>query len=508
MAPPRKRRPTATSSFGVSRREGHDASGFYDRFEPPVISDDDTIGAPSLLDEIVVGDARDMSKVPDNSVALVVTSPPYYAGKQYEEDMTRGEVPSSYVEYLAMLRDVFAECLRVLEPGGRIAVNVANLGRRPYLSLSSDVAGILGRDLRMLLRGEIIWVKARAAGGNCAWGSFQLPGNPVLRDVSERIIVASKGRFDRAVTAKHRERDGLPSVSTIWRDEFMDLTTVVWEFPPESATRIGHPAPFPVELPARCIQLYTYEGDVVLDPFLGSGSTAVAAVRSGRRYVGYDLDGVYVDAALERVATERALLDIVGHREREAVRPRRSPSTRKDPDATGDLLDEATRTGLTASDLATSVITAAGFTQVTQGVRLRCGVAPWRTALDTAGRRWVFLLAGSFTGPRSGLARTDIVFSTIGEAATIHGWRRAAGARAATADSPSDTDRVVVLTTNLPDQPKLRNALAAVVGSDAPIFDVIDLTDRDDHVRLEGLAGSTPTGSRSTKKAGRGRSST
>jgi DNA modification methylase len=175
---------------------------------------------------------------------------------------------------------VFIECVRTLEPGGRIAVNVANLGRRPYRSLSADVIGILQDDLRLLLRGEIIWVKQRGSSGSCAWGSFQRPGNPVLRDLTERVIVASKGRFDRAVPAKHRARGGLPSEGSMTREDFMENTLDVWEIPAESATRVGHPAPFPVELPARLIELYTYRGDLVLDPFAGSGTAAVAAIRT------------------------------------------------------------------------------------------------------------------------------------------------------------------------------------------------------------------------------------
>ena len=140
-----------------------------------------------------------MRHLPDRSVALVVTSPPYFAGKQYEASLGENGVPAPYFEYLALLRDVFAECRRVLEPGGRIAVNVANLGRRPYRSLAGDVTEIL-QDLAFLLRGEVVWWKGRSAGGSCAWGTFQQPRNPVLRDVSELVVVASKGRFDRALT--------------------------------------------------------------------------------------------------------------------------------------------------------------------------------------------------------------------------------------------------------------------------------------------------------------------
>ena len=187
--PDRRRRSTSTSSFGVSRREAHDASAFYERFPIPKISEEDRIEPAARVDLIWEGDAREMDTcgdVADDSVALVVTSPPYFAGKEYEETAGRGHVPASYITYLKMLEDVFRQCVRKLEPGGRIAVTVANLGRRPYRSLSADVIAILQDRLGLLLRGEVIWHKARGATGSCAWGSFQRPSNLVLRDLTER----------------------------------------------------------------------------------------------------------------------------------------------------------------------------------------------------------------------------------------------------------------------------------------------------------------------------------
>lgn len=302
--PKRVRRQTATSAFGVSKRESHDASDFYARFAAPVLTTDDEVRPCEVKDELFHGDSRDMGQLGDKSIALVVTSPPYFAAKEYERELGEGHVPDSYVAYLEMLRDVFAECVRVLEPGGRMAINVANLGRKPFRSLAGDVTRILQDDLGLLLRGEVVWIKGDGANGSCAWGSYASSANPALRDTSERIILASKGRFDRALTRKKRAVAGLPHETTIEADEFRALTLDVWRFQPASAKRIGHPAPFPVELPRRLIELLTYKDDVVLDPFMGSGQVAIAARRTGRHYVGYDADPEYVALARRRIVED------------------------------------------------------------------------------------------------------------------------------------------------------------------------------------------------------------
>ena len=431
----------------MSKRENHDASAFYARFAAPEVSDDDTVQAPSFVDRIVVGDSRHMRDVADNSVALVVTSPPYFAGKAYEEALGEGSIPATYLDYLEMLRDVFAECVRVLEPGGRIAVNVANLGRRPYRSLAADVTTILQDDLRLLLRGEVVWVKQRGASGSCAWGSFQRPGNPVLRDVSERVVVAAKGRFDRAVPAAKRARLGLPSVSSISRDEFMEATLDVWELPAESASRVGHPAPFPVALPERLIHLYTYVGDVVLDPFMGSGSTAVAAVRTGRHYIGYDTDPDYVDAATARARAAQPVVDQV------ALPP-------------GSARDLAPVTaGAAARELARDLLVDAGCTAVRDDAAVVAGVQPTFRAVAPDGAVWWFEVAGGRTGSRPGLQRIDIVWRAIAKAAVV-------GAH-------EPTHRFAVLHCGLPSTASGGRALDEVVGPGRPIAGLVDITATD-----------------------------
>jgi modification methylase len=287
---------TTTKAFGSGKREGHDAAAFYARgLASADFSTETTLATVprKYLDRVFEHSSEQMTELPDNSVALMVTSPPYHVGKEYDAD-------TSFEEFLGLLRAVLAETHRVLEPGGRAVVNVANLGRRPYVPLASFVTHI-ALDLGFFPRGEIIWVKAAGAGGNCAWGSWLSASNPTLRDVHEYCLCFSKGRMDRV-------RHGR---STIERDEFMASTLSVWQLPPESARRVGHPAPYPVALPRRFVELYTFAGDVVLDPFLGSGSTAIAAVEAGRRFVGYELDPSYAQLARRRVNQARASESVV-----------------------------------------------------------------------------------------------------------------------------------------------------------------------------------------------------
>ena len=481
--PALRRVPTSTSTFGVGRREGHDASAFYARFTPPTVSDDESVERPSTLDAIWVGDDRWMDRygdIADNSVALVVTSPPYFAGKEYETALGVGHIPADYDQYLSMLHDVFAQCLAKLEPGGRVAVNVANLGRKPYRSLSRDVIDIL-ESLGYLLRGEIVWQKSHAAGGSCAWGTYQRPGNPVLRDITERIVVASKGRFDRAISPPDRADRGLPNQGSMTMDDFVDATTDLWDIPTESATRVGHPAPFPVELPRRLIELFTYRGDLVLDPFMGSGSTAVASVRTQRHYVGFDTDASYVALAERRAAEARA--------EAEAPTVVVPPNATRRGNPAVDV-DAMVGAGHKARDIALATLTSCGFLDVESSVVIRdLGVDLAFRATDASGGTWLFDLAGAYSSTRPGLARGDTVWRALGKAAVLHQARRARP------DRP-ELGQLVLLTTEVPDgRSPAGRALRAVVAEDGtgPVRAVVELLDPEGVEHLRRLAdGLTP----------------
>lgn len=276
-----------TSTFGTVARTGHDSSEFYNRKiyktgkRVKLVAKEDK--TPGELNVIYNHDSRNMHHLPDNSIHLMITSPPYNVGKEYDDDLT--------IEgYKLLLADVLSETFRVLVEGGRACINIANVGRSPYLPLHSYLIEIADK-LGFFMRGEIIWDKGASAGVSCAWGSWQSASNPTLRDVHEYILIFCKNTFGRHPIKQN----------TIGRDDFIECTKSIWRFNATSAKKAGHPAPFPLELPLRLIHLYSYAGDIVLDPFMGSGTTGIAAIKTNRKFIGYEISKEYVELSKKRI---------------------------------------------------------------------------------------------------------------------------------------------------------------------------------------------------------------
>ena len=293
---------TKTSSFGVNGRISHDSTIFYNSKLYATLpkrqiqhSKEENECPPQLLNSIIHSSSENMNSIPDDSIHLMITSPPYNVSKEYDEDL-------SLDEYLSLLKKVFTETYRVLACGGRACINIANIGRKPYIPLSSYIS-IMMMEIGFNMRGEIIWNKAASASPSTAWGSWQSASNPTLRDIHEYILIFSKGEYKREKNNKE---------NTIEREDFIAWTKSIWTFNTESAKRIGHPAPFPIELPYRLIQLYSFKDDIILDPFIGSGTTAIAALKSKRHYIGYETNKDYILLAKKRIEdykNEKTLFD-------------------------------------------------------------------------------------------------------------------------------------------------------------------------------------------------------
>ena len=294
-----KKNGTQTSAFGTSGRINHNSEKFYNSKlykelqQTKSISDKTNEFPQKYLNKIILGSCTDMKEIPDNSVHLMITSPPYNVSKEYDKDL-------SLTEYLNLLKETFSETYRVLVNGGRACINIANLGRKPYIPLSDYVSQIMN-GIGFNMRGEIIWNKKSSASPSTAWGSWKSAANPILRDIHEYILIFSKGNYKR-----ERAKEELSiKQNTITKEEFMMLTKSIWTMNAESAKRVGHPAPFPIELPYRLIKLYSFTNDVVLDPFMGSGTTALASIRTNRNFAGYDINQEYINLANKRINFEQ-----------------------------------------------------------------------------------------------------------------------------------------------------------------------------------------------------------
>lgn len=285
---------TKTSSFGTKGRVAHDSSKFYNSklYKEIKNNNSDIIVNEfpnELLNTIIASSCENMKDIPNSSLHLMITSPPYNVSKEYDNDL-------SLNEYLSLLKNCFTETYRVLVDGGRACINIANIGRKPYIPLSDYVSKIM-IEIGFNMRGEIIWNKSAGAGISTAWGSFQSASNPILRDVHEYILIFSKGNYKRERDKEEKEL----RKDNITKEEFIEWTKSVWTMNTESAKRIGHPAPFPEELPNRLIKLFSFTNDIVIDPFMGSGTTAIAAIKNNRNFVGYEINKEYINLANNRI---------------------------------------------------------------------------------------------------------------------------------------------------------------------------------------------------------------
>ena len=282
MSNSKKKSGRSKFSFGSGSRKGF-VSNFQTK-DTEKKSDSTAINTPKEMDVIYHKSSESMPEINDNSIALTVTSPPYNIDKDSDESLTS-------LEYWDLMNTCFSEVYRSTQPGGRLVVNIANLGRKPYQPLNKQFTDML-INLGFLMRGEIIWQKSKGANANFAWGSWMSASNPVLRDIHEYCLVFSKESFKRQLSGE----------STISKEDFMESTLSIWNIAPERARKIGHPAPFPVELPKRFVELYSFKDEVILDPFIGSGTTAIAAKSLNRHYIGYEINSEYIELANTRLA--------------------------------------------------------------------------------------------------------------------------------------------------------------------------------------------------------------
>jgi DNA modification methylase len=295
-----------------------------------------TTGRDWWKDRVICGDCLAvMRAMPEASVHLAITSPPYNVGLEYDGHDDR----KSYEEYLAWLRPIWQELLRVLAPGGRFALNIAPTSIKDFRPIHYDLAAQL-RGLGFLMRTEILWYK-QTMRRRTAWGSFRSPSNPHIIPSWEYVLVFSKGSW---------YLEGDKAKSDITSEEFIQFSDGFWEIHPETAGRQpflkslyaprrggrdrhdveerqqqekkeAHPAPFPEKLIYRLIKFYSYRGNVVLDPFGGTGTVAVVARQTGRHFVHIDLSERYCGITAERLRADRSQLRLDEAAKQEAVDP-------------------------------------------------------------------------------------------------------------------------------------------------------------------------------------------
>jgi len=253
---------------------------------------------------LVIGDSRSMDLISNESVHLVVTSPPYWQLKDYGNDRAIGQSSKTYDEYLESICAVFKECVRTLIPDGKLIVNImpillpgaqSRFSRRVTKTVLTDLEQFITSLGNMYFHSLYIWDKRKAVRFS-SWGSYPYPPNLLSTYPYEWIIVFSKSG------KRARVKKSIKEQSAITHEEFTNwVQNSIWDFQPASAKLEKHPAPFPDELPRRCIRLYSFAGDTVLDPFAGSGTTLRVARELGRNSIGYEINPDYASIIKEKI---------------------------------------------------------------------------------------------------------------------------------------------------------------------------------------------------------------
>lgn len=246
------------------------------------------------MSKLICGDCLEViPKLKDEIVDLVVTSPPYNVdlgnNKYNKNPYSLYKDNKEHHEYIQWLRSIFKAITPKLKKGGRICINIGD-GKNGQVPTSMDIHNFM-MELGYIPAGHIIWDKHQI-GSRTAWGSWMSPSCPSYPCQFEHILIFAKESKKLLTTGE----------TDLNRDEFIKYATSLWVFHPETKAReIGHPAPFPSELPYRCIKMNTWIGGVVLDPFMGSGTTGVVCEQLNRRFIGIELDPAYFEIAKKRI---------------------------------------------------------------------------------------------------------------------------------------------------------------------------------------------------------------